>query len=279
MTEQQTQNTMPEAITQGIQQANIESLEKTDPMEAGLQQPVQISGVADKTQKIMGEKVDPVQQVIQKPAETPTFTAPVAAPIQQIAPVSANGEKTSSRESMKADAPAEIVQASQTGENTVPSAAESANPSVPPVTSQPEAPSEPEQSNEVPFDQQDPLQQANGLLRQIPGRFRLYQVIEMPFKSEKQKKAFFAKRSKNKSGLKSGNSNLQQHTADNLPEIPQSTWNVIFQSNDYDSLKKAKLEAERRNVEDIKNSEAVTAHLRDDKQTSLFPHIKKPRYF
>lgn len=151
--------------TQGVQAASFLD-EKTDPMEVGLQQPVKMEGVADKTEKVYGEKVDP-----SKPIEQ---AAPVAAPIQQIAPVSANGEQTSARESPKnTDVPATVVQVTQpSGEDHNPSADE-ASPSI----QQPEVDiTTPEETKtpEIPFEDLPPLEQANNLLGQIPGRFRLY---------------------------------------------------------------------------------------------------------
>lgn len=163
MTEQTLAEAIAEPTAQGVQAANVASLEKTGQMEAGLNQPVKIEGPADKNHNPFNERVDPAA----KPAETPA--APVAAPINQIAPVSANGEKTSSRESMKSDAPAEIVQV-KPGIDNVASNQSDNPPVVPGSIEKVEAPAE----AEIPFDQLPPLQQANHLLSQIQGRQRFY---------------------------------------------------------------------------------------------------------
>jgi hypothetical protein len=151
---------------QAVQQANTEALTKTDSFEAGLQQAVKIEGVADKEQKVYGEKSDPLPVQV----EAPKVEAPVAAPIQQIAPVSANGEQTSARESPKADAPDNVQVTQPSGENVNPSDVNS-RPSVPPEAANTE---EVAPEVEVPFEELPPLEQANHLLNQIPGRFRLY---------------------------------------------------------------------------------------------------------
>lgn len=149
---------------QSIQQANTAALGKTDAFEAGIQQPVKMEGVADKTEKVYGEKVDPA-------APAPVVqAAPVAAPIQQIAPVSANGEQTSSRESMKTtDAPVDKI--AQTPASVV----NDINPSVADEAASPSVPTDAtNQQQEVAFEDLPPLEQANNLLGQIPSRFRLY---------------------------------------------------------------------------------------------------------
>lgn len=169
MVEGQTEGTVQQTeasqdVSQGIQDANIASLEKTDAFEAGLQQPVKLASVADTTQKVYGEKQSPI-------IEEKKIEAPVAAPIQQIAPVSANGEQTSSRESMKGDAPP-IQQNAQ-----VSSGAISNNPSAQENAASPSAnapDSNVQAEPEVAFEDLPPLEQANNLLGQIPGRFRLY---------------------------------------------------------------------------------------------------------
>lgn len=159
MTEEKTLGDVINTPEQGIQAANAESLAKNDPAMDGVQEPVKLEGVA---------KEKPVEE--EKPVEQ---AAPVAAPKQQIAPVAADGDHTSSRESPKTDMPAETPQVSQnTGvsENSNPSA-ETASPSVPeaPVPTPTE-----EVPVEVPFEELSPLEQANNLLQEIPGRMRLY---------------------------------------------------------------------------------------------------------
>ncbi|MCX6822348.1 MAG: hypothetical protein NTW30_06245, partial [Candidatus Aenigmarchaeota archaeon] len=149
----------------GIQQANTAGLEKTDQMEAGLKQPVKLEGPADKNHNPFNERVDPAKAV-----EPAPIAPPVVAPIQQIAPVSANGEKTSARTSMQSDAPENIVQASQPGTNEVPTAQEAS----PPVVPGPSDPVEQPEVKEKPFEQMDALEQADNLLFQIPGRQRFY---------------------------------------------------------------------------------------------------------
>jgi len=172
MTEQQNIPAQESATVQGVQQANISALEKTDPMEAGIQQPVKIEGVADKNHNPYNERVDPAKSITPEPivpiAPEPItpIAAPTAAPIQQIAPISANGDKTSARESMKSDAPAEIVQASQPDTAVVPSVPEAEPPAVSGPISEPIA--------EKTFEEMAPMEQAENLLQQIPGRFRLY---------------------------------------------------------------------------------------------------------
>ncbi|TRZ81239.1 hypothetical protein D4R86_02915 [bacterium] len=213
-----------------VSQANTIASTTNDPMIAGLQQSVNIAGVADKGEKVYGEK-----------------TAPVAAPLQQIAPVSANGEQTSARESPKAEIPL-VSQPAGVSSNINPSAEESAQPPVQetpvptseeapeaetsaeetlaeetpaeetpaeetpaeeatteetpaeeatteetpvdeipegaapeeaPLETPVEAPAEksaeeaPQEEPEVTFDDLSPLQQADNLLQQVPGRFRL----------------------------------------------------------------------------------------------------------
>lgn len=157
MTEEKTLGDVINTPEQGIQAANAESLAKSDPVMEGLQESVKIEGV-----------------VKEKPEEKPVEpSAPVAAPKQQIAPVNADGDHTSSRESPKTDMPVEKPQVSQnTGvsEDSNPSA-EAARPSVP------EAPVPPQQEEapvEVPFEEMSELDKANNLLDQIPGRLRLY---------------------------------------------------------------------------------------------------------
>lgn len=148
--------------TQGVQAASFLD-EKADPMVEGLQQPVKMEGIADKTEKVYGEKIDP-----SKPTEQ---AAPIAAPVQQIAPVSANGEQTSARESPKkdTDVPEKIVQVTQpSGDEDHNPSADEASPSI----QQPEVAIIEEA--EIPFEDLPPLEQANNLLGQIPGRFRLY---------------------------------------------------------------------------------------------------------
>jgi hypothetical protein len=162
MTEQTVADVIAEPTAQGVQAANTASLEKTGQLEAGLQNPVKIEGVADKNHNPFNERVDPAKPV----------TAPVAAPIQQIAPVSADGEKTSSRESMKSDAPAEIVQVIP-GPSDVSN--QSDNPPVGPGSnSEPETTPEIEVEPEVAFEDMPPMKQAENLLFQIPGRQRFY---------------------------------------------------------------------------------------------------------
>lgn len=60
----------------------------------------------------------------------------------------------------------------------------------------------------------------------------------MPFKTEKQKRAFFAKKGQTGSGSKSGKSNLQQHTADNLPELASENWDALFKAAAYNDEKR-----------------------------------------
>lgn len=147
-----------------LQKANSDSLSQVDPLLSGVQQPVKMEGVADKENKIYGEKQSLEQKT--EPA------APVAAPKQQIAPVSANGENTSSRESPKTEMPVETPQVSQTAgvsENSNPSADE-ASPSV----QETPVPSTEETEVVVSFEDMTPLEQANSLLGEIPGRMRLY---------------------------------------------------------------------------------------------------------
>lgn len=151
--------------TNAVNEANTTASPTNDPLTAGLQQAVNIAGVADKTEKVYGEKVKPEDQA-------KVVAAPTAAPIQQIAPVSANGEQTSSREAPKAEMPAEIPLVSQpagVSSNINPSADPSAQPPVQeaPVPT-PEAPAE------VAFEDLSPLEQADNLLNQVPGRFRIY---------------------------------------------------------------------------------------------------------
>lgn len=144
---------------QSIQQANTTALEKTDPIEAGIQQPVKMEGVADKTEKVYGEKTDPA--------------APVAAPIQQIAPLSANGEQTSARSAPQTDAPVNVQEPTPVANDINPSADE-ASPSVTTGVDTSIEQAQPESQPKVAFEDMPPLEQANNLLQQIPGRFRLY---------------------------------------------------------------------------------------------------------
>jgi hypothetical protein len=157
---------------QGIQEANNEIVAKSDPMMDGIPSPVKMEGKA----------------------------APIAAPKQQVAPVSANGEHTSSRESPKRDISVEAPRDSQpvdVSEDNDPSADE-ANPSssetstpegeeteeLPPEGAEyeqsPEEETEEveeqveESQEEIPFEELPPLEQANILLNQIPGKMRLY---------------------------------------------------------------------------------------------------------
>jgi hypothetical protein len=153
-----------EPITnENIQAANIASLEKQDPLTAGLQEPMKMAGPAKQEAPKYGERVDALQQSkdIQKAAE-----APVAAPVQQIAPVSANGEQTSARSAPQADAPAIVQESSQVA---------GSNPSTTTVANNPSEPATSESTEaEVQEDPNDPLVIANNLLQAIPGKLRLY---------------------------------------------------------------------------------------------------------
>jgi len=133
-----------------LQQANIDSLAKDDPIMSGIPEPLKMSGVA-------GEM---------KP--------PIAAPINQIAPVSSNGEQTSAREAPKSDIPetdaaVPAVDSSPAGE--IPSNEYDSHPSV--TGEESNIPEEAEEE-EIPFEEMDDMQKAQNLMFQIPGKMRLY---------------------------------------------------------------------------------------------------------
>jgi hypothetical protein len=82
----------------------------------------------------------------------------------------------------------------------------------------------------------------------------------MPFKNDKQKRAFFAKKGQTSSTGVSGKSNLQQHTADNLPELASENWDLMFKAATYnDEKRKGK----------VIDEDAKSAPLRKQGQKSL----------
>lgn len=152
---------------QGIQSANNESLAKIDPVEAGIPQPIKIDGIAKETV---------TESQITQPA-------PIAAPVNQIAPVSSNGEQTSARTSPSADVPenAQNHNAGAGDSDSPPETPES--PGQPAINSQeqeseenelPENFGDPLRNVIVKEEPEDPLVQAQKFISTIPGKFRLY---------------------------------------------------------------------------------------------------------